>query len=79
MRAPKLDELLRLFQELDHFGQFLLGFFHAGHIFKRHRRVLTAEHAGPRLAEGHGRVIAALRLAEDEPQHARHEDHRQDI
>jgi hypothetical protein len=72
---PKLDEFLRLFQELDNFLEFLLGLVHTGHIRKRDRGMVAAEHAGAALAEGHGRIIVALCLAENEPQHAHHEEH----
>ena len=75
----QLDEFLRFLQELNHFLQFLLGFIHPGHIFKRDRGMFTAEHARLRFAEGHGSVIAALRLAEDEPEQNAKQDHRQDV
>ena len=67
------DEFLRLFQELDHFLQILLGFFRAGHIFKRHRGMLAGEHARAALAERHRLIVGALRLPEHEVDQAHDE------
>jgi hypothetical protein len=57
---------LRFFEKLDDLGQFLLGFFHAGHVVKRHRRLFAGEHSGPALAKGHGLVSTVLCLPKDD-------------
>jgi len=41
--------------------------------------VVAGEHARARLSEGHGGVVAALRLAEDEEERASQQDERQDV
>ncbi len=64
------DELLRLLEELDHLLQLLLGLFHAGHVGEGDRRLVAGEHAGPALAEGHGLVVGALRLAQHQEDQA---------
>jgi len=56
------------FQELDHFLQFIFGFINPGHIIKGDGGMFPTEHSRLRLAKGHGGVITALRLAEDEPE-----------
>ena len=75
----QLDEFLRLLQELDHFLQFFLGFIHPGHIFEGDRGMFAAEHARLRFAEGHGGIIAALRLAENEPEQTPDKKDRDDV
>jgi len=70
---------LRFAQKLDHFLQFFLGLFHAGNIGERDGRLVTAEHARARLSEGHGGVVAALRLSENEEEGATQNQERQNI
>jgi len=41
--------------------------------------MFTTKHARTALAEGHGGIIAALRLSEDKPQHTAHQQDRQDV
>ena len=41
----QLNELLRLFEELNHFLKFIFGFIDPGHIFKCDGGMLSAEHA----------------------------------
>src|SRR5215208_1760527 len=51
--CPKLNELLRLFQELDYFGQLLLRFLHTGDIIECNSWMFTAEHASTRFTKRH--------------------------
>ncbi len=75
---PELDEFLRFLQELDYFLQFILGFVDPGYIFEGDGGMFAAEHARLGFSKGHGSIIAALRLAENEPEQAPEQDHRQD-
>jgi hypothetical protein len=63
-------------RRFDHFFQLFFCLFDPGHIFKCYRRLVAGEHAGARFAERHGGVVAALRLAEDKPEHTRQDDKR---
>ncbi len=74
-----MNELLRLFEKFNDLGQLLFGLVGASHICKSNGGMFPAKHARATLAEGHGGIVAALRLAEDEPQHAAHQQHRQDV
>ena len=63
------DELVRLLEELDHFGQFLLGLFGAGDIGEGHLRALhVAHHAGTAAAKAERLVLAAAHRAHHAPQ-----------
>ncbi len=66
-RAQRV-ELLGVLEELDDLLQLRLGLVHAGHVGEGDDRLVAQEHARPALAEAHGLVVAALRLAEHEPQ-----------
>ena len=77
MRAPRRVELLRVLQELDHLGQLLLGLVHAGHVVEGHDGLVAEEHARAALAEAHGLVIGALRLAHHEEDEPADQEHRQ--
>ena len=70
MRAPSDGELLRLLEELDDFLELLLGFLRAGHVRKGDGGLVAREDPRPALAEGHGLVIGALRLAHDHQEEA---------
>jgi hypothetical protein len=72
------DELLRLFQELDHFGQFLLGFLRARHIDEGHLRTLhIAHHARPAASEIHRLILTAAHRAAETPDQPDDQDGRQ--
>jgi len=75
----KLDELLRLLQELDDFPELFLGFIHAGHIVEGYGGLIAGEHAGAALAEGEGLVIGTLGLAEHQVNEATKQQQRQDV
>ena len=70
-------ELLRLLEELDDLLQLLLGFLGAGHVGEGHGRLVAGEHPRPALAEGHGLVVGALRLAQDHQEQAADQQERQ--
>src|SRR2546426_1551661 len=71
-------ELFRVFQELDHFGQLLLGLVDAGDVVESHGRLVPHEHAGAGLPEGERLVIRALRLPHHVQEEAGDEDDRKD-
>ncbi|MCG3212120.1 MAG: hypothetical protein FOGNACKC_05767 [Anaerolineae bacterium] len=54
---PQRDELFRLPQKFNHFGQFLFGFFRAGHVLKSHRRFIAGEHPGLAFAKTHSLIV----------------------
>ena len=66
-RAQRV-ELLGVLEELDDLLELRLGLVHAGHVGEGDDGLVAQEHARPALAEAHGLVVAALRLAEHEPQ-----------
>ncbi len=74
---PHLHELLRLAQELHDFGQFQLGFLHAGHVIKSDGgAVSVGQVAGPAAAKAEDVVAAAaLHLPEaagEDPEQKQH-------
>ena len=75
----ELDELLRFAQEFDHFFQLLLGFIDARDIIKGDGWMIAGEHARPGFAEGHGRIVAALRLPENKEKDSTQNQEGQDI
>ena len=70
-------ELLGVLEELHDLLELRLGLIHAGHVAECDDRLVAQEHARPALAEGHGLVVGALRLAEHEVQEDADEQHRQ--
>ena len=79
MRAPERVELLGVLEELDDLLELLLGLVHAGHVVEGDDGLVAQEHAGPALAEAHGLVVGALRLAEHEEQEGADQEHRQSV
>ena len=55
------------------------GFIRAGYILKGNSGMFAAEHARTGFPERHGGIIRALRLTEDEPQDARHDQDRHGV
>ena len=69
------SELVGELEELDHFGEVLLGLFLASDIGEGDRRLVARKHARPALAERHRLVVRTLRLSHEEDEEA---DHQQD-
>src|SRR5579875_2801359 len=67
-------ELLRVFEELDDFGQLLLRFVDPGDVVERHLGTIFGEQFRARAPERERLAPAALRLSEDEDQQERHQD-----
>ncbi len=70
-------ELLRVLQELHHFGKLLLSLLHPGDVGEGDGRLVAGEEARPALAERQGLVVGALRLAHHKDKHANQEQGRQ--
>ena len=78
--AAQLLELGRITQELDQLGDFLLGLVAAGDVGEGDLGLLLVEHLGPRLAERHRALAAALlHLPHHEEEEADDQQDRQEV
>ena len=75
--CPQVIVLLRVFQELDHFFQFLLGLIGTGYILEVDLNLISTAHTGTAFAEGHHPAAAALSLLHDEEPNAYQQQNRQ--
>ena len=75
--AAQTLELGRVFQELDDFLQFFLGFINACDVFKGDAAFFLREQAGLGLAKAHRAAASALHVAHQEEPHAQDQNHRQ--
>ena len=64
--AAQTGELFGVGQEFHHFGQFVLGFIHTGHVLKGHTGRVLVEQARAGTAKAHGLAAATLHLAHEE-------------
>ena len=76
--CPKADKFFWFFQKFHDFLQFLFGFVGPGDIIEGNGGMIPGEHAGAAFAEGHGLVVVALGLAEDEVDKPKNEENGQE-
>ena len=75
--AAQALELARIFQEVDDFGQLVLGFVDPGHVLEGDAVLVLGQQAGLGLAEAHGPARPALHLTHEEDPHAHQQQDRQ--
>ena len=64
--AAETLKLLWIPEELDEFGDFLLGLFNASHIFEGDLVAVLGEHFGPAFAKAHGSATCSFDLLANE-------------
>ena len=77
--AAQALEFLRIFQEVDDLGQFILGFIDPGHVIKGDAVFVFRQHLSLGLTKAHRASSTALHLAHEENPHPNEQQNRQEL